>query len=156
MSEHSQRSVKGATAIALHDIWVSAMSGKSLSDTSLFSLLLSGGLKLFVDVFQRENQYEPNPLWCPCETDTPKFRCAFDEVYLLKGPILSVCVCLGVLKAAACKAQKPYLTRLLKGLTIACVLRHMGETPTRYSQGVKTKKKASLATSENQRTFTKV
>lgn len=62
MSEHSQRGVKGATAIALRDICVSAMSGKSQSDTSLFSLLLSGGLKLYVDVFQLENQYEPNPL----------------------------------------------------------------------------------------------
>lgn len=59
MLEHSQRSVKGAATIALYDIEVSAVSGKSLSDTNLFSLLLSDGLKLFVVVFQFENQYKP-------------------------------------------------------------------------------------------------
>lgn len=67
MSEHSQRSVKGAATIALYDTEVSAMSGKSLSDTNLFSLLLSDGLKLFVVVFQLENQHKPNPL---CGTQT--------------------------------------------------------------------------------------
>lgn len=50
-----QKSVKGAATIALYDTEVSAVSGKSLSDTDLFSLLLSDGLKLFVAVFQLEN-----------------------------------------------------------------------------------------------------
>lgn len=64
MSEHSQRSRKGATTIALCDIQVSVMRGKLLSDTNLFSLLLlSHGLKVFVTVFQFENQYEPNLLY---------------------------------------------------------------------------------------------
>lgn len=51
MSEHFQ-SVKGATTIALYDMQVSAVSGKSLSDTNLFSLLLlSHDLKLFLLFF---------------------------------------------------------------------------------------------------------
>lgn len=80
-------------------------------------------------------------MWCLCETVAPKFRCAFDEVYLLKGPVLSVCICLGVLKAAGCKAPKPHLMRLLKGFIVFVY----SDTQEKYWEdvlkGVKTTKK---------------
>lgn len=99
--------MEGAGTVTLNDIKVSAMSGKSQSDTSLFSLLSSDGLTLLF--FNLEINVSQSTLWmrprlvvgrCSWEINTPEFTCVFDELCLLKGPILSVCVCFKGFKAS--------------------------------------------------------
>lgn len=107
-STQNCRTIQGTARVTLNYIQLDATSGKSQCDSSLFSLLSFDGLTFFLLFFSLKINIKQTVLWMrprlvkgrlSYETDTPKFTCAFEEQYLLRGAILSVSICLWRFKA---------------------------------------------------------